>query len=564
VGVRTISLGGEDVLQQATSNVADPHDKHWGPDAIAPLYKPEDCYATYEMSGILPPNVSAYATNIEGFGHRLEPTIDLDGPDAAEKVRDAMLLERQYDGLPTDVTSEDVAARMLDIRNVMRLERLQLEAFFENCCPEMSFIELRDRKRHDEEIAGNAYWEVVRDLRGFISEFNLVPSVTVRLTKRDKKVETYPNRRISATALRRTRIMRRFRRFVQVIDGIETVWFKEYGDSRVLSSRTGKFFASTEALCAAEGDESIPATEIIHWKLLTTRQPYGIPRWIGCVPSVKGERQAQEVNQNHFDNNAIPPGILLCSGGTVGEGAEEKIKDAFKARRQKGPLGAHEIIIIEAEPAETNNPMGSPPVTKLEWINLRGSQLQDATHAKYTELCKEAVAEQFRVPKILLGDMTDYNRATAESALETVEQQVFQPPRAKFDHVMNQDVLPEMGVRFWKFVSNGLTIRNPQVVSEYLERLVKADIMLPAEARPIAADAIGKPLDPIKEDWAKKPFTELAKPAGTGDTMKDMVAMRHALDARASASFAPELDAARRAEAEPEDDEEPGETGDDA
>jgi hypothetical protein len=43
-------------------------------------YDPEALCLLMEHANSLRQNVDAYATNIDGFGHRLEPAIDFEGP----------------------------------------------------------------------------------------------------------------------------------------------------------------------------------------------------------------------------------------------------------------------------------------------------------------------------------------------------------------------------------------------------------------------------------------------------------------------------------------------------
>jgi len=66
-----------------------------GMGAITPPYDPETLAVLHENSSALRPNVDAYVTNIEAFGHRLEPVIDLDAGDADVRIANAMIVERR-------------------------------------------------------------------------------------------------------------------------------------------------------------------------------------------------------------------------------------------------------------------------------------------------------------------------------------------------------------------------------------------------------------------------------------------------------------------------------------
>lgn len=63
-------------------------------DALCPPYDPEALCLLMEHSNSLRQNVDAYATNIDGFGHRFEPAIDFDADDADRRVADCIYLER--------------------------------------------------------------------------------------------------------------------------------------------------------------------------------------------------------------------------------------------------------------------------------------------------------------------------------------------------------------------------------------------------------------------------------------------------------------------------------------
>ncbi|NVJ26162.1 phage portal protein, partial [Myxococcus sp. AM011] len=228
------------------ARVDEPASRPGGEDALAfseagalqPPYEPEALCLLVEHSNSLRQNVDAYATNIDGFGYRFEPAIDFDADGAREKVADAMALERAaaHDagtlpaGTPLRPTAEEVAAHAEEVRQQARVEKARLESFFDFCCFDGSFVELRRRTRHDVEVTGNAYWEVLRDGKGDIARFVYVPSYTVRLLPLDKEaVEVRERVRISAVSFDTVSTRRRLRRYLQV-QGSERVYFKSFGD----------------------------------------------------------------------------------------------------------------------------------------------------------------------------------------------------------------------------------------------------------------------------------------------------------------------------------------------
>ncbi len=157
--------------------------------AMEPPYDPLAQCLLMEHSNSLRQNIDAYAVNIDGYGHRLEPAIDFEDEDADEKVAECVYLERVAaresgelaDGVNLEPSPEDVATRRKELKRLARVERARLNSFFSYCCFDHSFVDLRRRSRQDLETTGNAYWEALRDGRDAIARLVHVPSYTVRL-----------------------------------------------------------------------------------------------------------------------------------------------------------------------------------------------------------------------------------------------------------------------------------------------------------------------------------------------------------------------------------------------
>src|SRR5512133_4157323 len=116
-----VSQGGGDENASAFTNAG----------ALEPPYDPELLCRIVEHSNSLRQNVDAYATNIDGFGYRFEPALDLDSEDAQQHVADAIMLEREAAsnagtlsaGVPVVPTAEDAAARLTEMRRLARVEK---------------------------------------------------------------------------------------------------------------------------------------------------------------------------------------------------------------------------------------------------------------------------------------------------------------------------------------------------------------------------------------------------------------------------------------------------------
>ena len=239
------------------------------------------------------------------------------------------------------------------------------------------------------------------------------------------------------------------------------------------------------ALKAAKPDDG-PATELLHFAIHSPRSPYGVPRWVGTLLSVLGSRQMEEVNFLYFENKSVPPMALLVSGGRISEASVPRI-ERFIEENLKGKANFHKILILEADGAGT----GDGGRAKIELRPLTDAQQQDALFQVYDERNIDKVGSAFRLPRLLRGESKDFNRATAESALRFAEDQVFQPERDEFDFLMNRKVLADMGLRFWRFRSQTPVTRDPERMTEMVERLVRVGVLTPEEGRLLAGDIYG-------------------------------------------------------------------------
>lgn len=461
-------LGGKEVVA-SNKLEEDPFQGLYGKGSvIEPPYDLRVLTILPEYSNILPQCIAAMETNIDGFGFTLEP---VEG------------VEPEDDRFPDEVMAER--------RRVMN--------FFKYCNPEESFTKIRRKTRQDIETTGNGYWEILRNGKGEIAGIEHLESYTMRLTPLDKEptdivllVKTEDNN------YEEIHHRKRFRRYVQIRDG-QTVYFKEFGDPRLICAKTGEVLTEEEA----KKPDVVLATEVIHFKIYSPRTPYGIPRWIGTILSVRGSRQAEEINYEYFDNKAVPPLAVLVSG-RLAKDSVKRIEDYIE-NNLKGRQGFHKILVVEAETIP--NPM-APAGQKagIEIKPLTDAQQKDALFVVYDEKNQEKVRSSFRLPPIYVGKTTDYTRATAEESKRVAEEQVFSPEREDFDFMINRLLFPAMGVKYWKFKSLAPKADNAKDMTDMLNVFTKAG-MTTREARQMMEEILNKELfDPQNADWLDEPL----------------------------------------------------------
>lgn len=537
--VKSYIIGGDDekrdVLQKGDKNEIQRSSVIQGLDeterafalagAIEPPYNPATLTAIFEHSNSLRPNIDAYVTNIDAHGHRFEPILDLDANDIDDRLDVAIAMERaslkealpgegEIRNMPSRPSPEDIQLRKDLIKDQMRYEKVRLENFFDYCCNDMSFSTLRRHTRQDLEVMGNGFWEVLRNGLGEVAQFTYIPGFTMRLLPLDSQpIEVGVRVKQGDLGSDTLRIKRRFRRYIQVFEA-HVVYFKEFGDPRVISRRTGRVFDNEEQLIGADSQDG-PATELIHFRIHNPRSAYGVPRWSGQLLAVLGSRQAEEINYLYFENKSVPPLALLVSGGRVTQSCVDRLKD-FVENEIKGKKNFHKMMIIEAEPGANTGTLQNGGQVRITLQPLTQAQQNDALFQKYDERNIDKVGMAFRIPRLLRGDVRDFNRATAEAALQFAESQVFSPEREEFDFIINRKILSELGIQFYQFKSNAPTSQDPVELTGIIKELSMAGVLTPEEAREHAEGVFNKPLKEITEDWVKKPLPITLKDVSGG------------------------------------------------
>lgn len=474
------------------------------PEIIEPPLSMSGLVTAFEESNSLRQNIDAMVTNIDGFGFMLEPVIDFKSNTFKELIRDQLELE----GVEEEITEELLEAKSKEVRREAVREKRKLQEFFAFSAND-SFIELRRASREDLEVLGNFAWEVLRDENGEVKRFVHVPFYTLRMTKRDEDpVEVDVKRKVDPITYETATEKKRFRRYVQVV-GSKIVYFKEFGDPRHLSKKTGQYSETEEEIVvrAKEDQHDGVASEILHYKIRAIRGAYGLPRWIGNLLSVRGSRLSEEVNFFYFSNKAIPPMIIFVENGKLGAGAVDRLSD-FMEQVKGDTKKFWKVAILEGESSDDARKRGvtwtGQPRFKV--VKLSSEQLKDALFQEYDANNRDKVGESFRMPRLLRGDVRDFNRATAETAKAFAEEQVFQPERDRFDAWVNRILGPELDMKFWRFRTLAPIVRDAISLAEIAESLVKVGVMTPGEARSLMDDIFNREFSEIDEDWTKQPL----------------------------------------------------------
>ncbi|KKN42117.1 hypothetical protein LCGC14_0716490 [marine sediment metagenome] len=342
-----------------------------------------------ERSTELLPVIEAMEINIEGFGHRLVPRVDLDkldngGGEASKEMRAAV-----------------------------NKEKTKLTNFFAYASLRDSFIAQRRKLRRDLESTGNAYWEVIESAAGVIHQLVHLPSYQMRLGVLDAEQVKVPVpilelQEDGSVKVKEVESWERFRPFVQsraiqrqnlqFSGDHRTRWFKEFGDPRTYDNRTGMEVKGGDITKLPEVHR---ANAIIHFKLYSPRAPYGLPRFIGNLLSIFGDRAAEEINFTTFQNNNVPSMMLLVSNGQLTDDSLDRIKEHFEGLQSSDNRST--LLLIEGEGVELVDGGEDGGQIKIEAIPMVDSQHNDALFQAYSKNNQEKIRRAFRMPPILVG-----------------------------------------------------------------------------------------------------------------------------------------------------------------
>lgn len=424
-------------------------------------------------STILPQCIRAYKNNIAGFGIGVRYIED------------------------TEETPEMAAefTRAEEIIELLNIEQDTKEVFED-------IVEAR-------ETYGIAYLEVIRNLADEVVEIDFIrdtPSI-----KKTKPLEPYiPT--VYYHHGKQIERKKRFCKYKQEIGG-KTVYFKEFGDPRIMDRRNGEYLEEGETL-----EIKHQANEILEFAIGT--EPYGEVRWIGQVLGVDGSRKAESLNNNYFENGRHTPLMIMIKGGTLTDESFEKLQQYMNDI--KGEAGQHAFIILETESSDGRVDFDQTEKPDIEVKDLANILQKDELFQNYLDNNRRKVQSSFQLPDLYVGYTTDFNRATAQTAQEVTEEQVFQPERKSLAWTINNRLLNGYQFRHVEAYFLEPDITNPDDLQKILSVAQSAGGLTPNMAKRIAYEALGEtaedyPDNPEEAAWGDIPLAYKQQSGATFD-----------------------------------------------
>lgn len=438
----------------------DPFKGQYAGEIIAPPYNLKELKLIGEYSTILQQCIDAYKTNIFGFGFQPQYRFDYNAESTTEEMR-----------------------------NKADAEWSRLEEFVQYLNYDEEAETILSFALEDREKMGNGYVEMLRDGLNRPAGMEYVDGQYIRVCLRSVPEE------VEYTILengkpKQIKRWRTFRKFVQDING-KRVWFKEYGDPRIMNLTNGKYDESTP--------ENLRATELIHFKIGSGT--YGIPRWIGHIVNVYGARKAEELNYLYFKQGRHTPAAIIVNNGMLSEESAAQLTEYMSGI--EGVDNAHKFLLLEAEGIANEDYEGNEKVSpvKVEIKSLAEILQQDALFLEYDEKSRNKLRSAFRLPPLYTGESQDYNKATAETARQITEEQVFQPERKLIVGKLNTLFLSDLEIFSVKLSLKGPDIGDPLETANAIAPFVTAGAAAPNDLRDLLGKILGKDLEMLPDEY---------------------------------------------------------------
>ena len=124
----------------------------------------------------------------------------------------------------------------------------------------------------------------------------------------------------------------------------------------------------------------------------------------------------------------------------------------------------------------------------------------------YEKASRDKIRSSFRLPPLFVGLSEDMTFATAKTAYQVAETQVFQPEREKFDNTINHAVLSTYAPKYWRFKSGQPQLSDGKEILEAIKQFDSVGALTPNIAITLANQFLGSELRTIPDEWGNFPF----------------------------------------------------------
>ena len=173
--------------------------------------------------------------------------------------------------------------------------------------------------------------------------------------------------------------------------------------------------------------------------------------------------------------------------------------------------------------------------------DLAGILQKDELFQDYIDNNRRRVQSAFNLPDLYVGYTTDFNRATAQTAMEVTEKQVFQPERKSLAWIINNRLLNGYNFKYVEVEFLAPDITNPDDLYKILTVTEKAGGLPPNKAKQVAYDALGETAEDYEGEWGEIPVTVQQKQAQAEAAKEGLVTQMNAQIEKARKNNEPDV-----------------------
>ena len=310
--------------------------------------------------------------------------------------------------------------------------------FFNLVNQKEDIIALMHKVALDYEGCGNSYIEVSRGTDGKVNGLYHINATTVKWAK-DKE------------------------RLVQRVNQ-KYVWFKLFGDERILDRFTGQWV--TQADPDKVANELIPVNQYT-WK----SNCYGLPEWTPALYAMYGDLKEREYNIEFFTNYGVPAYALIVEGSSLNKEVQEEITKYFETTL-KG--SNHKTLTLT-----------TPKGTTVKFERLSVEQ-KEASFLVYKKDNRDDILSAHHVPPYRVGVATEGSLGgNVASEMDRIYlDSVVNPRQRTFGWIITELIIKQgLEIPGWIFRFKDIDIDDANKDSERFDRYIKNAVMSPNEVR---------------------------------------------------------------------------------
>jgi capsid portal protein len=213
--------------------------------------------------------------------------------------------------------------------------------------------------------------------------------------------------------------------------------------------------------------------------------------------------------------------MIMIKGGTLTEEAFEKLNTYMSGI--EGEAGQHAFLVLETDTTQTSAGFQEQKQPEIEIKDMASILQKDELFQEYQENGRKKVQSAFLLPDLYVGYTTDFNRATAQTAMEVTEKQVFQPERASLAWIINNRLLNGYRFRYVEVKFDEPDITNTDDIQKVLNITERAGGLTPNLAKEYTYKVLGRDgCEDYPAEWGDIPLAYYSK-LSADETKQGMV-----------------------------------------